>query len=206
MKVLLVNGSPNEKGCTNRALEEVKSELVKNGLEAEIFWLGKSAMQGCIACGKCRILKKCVFEDKVNEFAKTAESADGFVFGSPVYYSGASGSIVPFMNRLFYSHGKEFKYKAAATVVSCRRGGATMTFAELNQHYLMNNMFVVGSQYWNQVHGFTAEDVEKDEEGLQTMRTLARNTAWLLKNIEAGKKAGVALPEHERHIQTDFIR
>ncbi len=205
MKVLLVNGSPHEQGCTNRALEELQAQFAREDAEAEIFWLGKS-MQPCIACNRCAGLGRCVFDDRVNVFARLAETADGFVFGTPVYYSGAIVALVYFMNRLFYAHGRKLMYKTAATVVSCRRGGATMAFAELNQHYLMLNMLVVGSQYWNQVHGAVPEDVEQDLEGLQTMRTLARNMAWTLRCLEAGRRAGVETPRPEPITPTNFIR
>ena len=205
MQVYLVNGSPNQHGCTDRALEEVKTQLEAEGVGAKIYWIGKT-VQGCTACDACDALGRCVFDDKVAAFAELAKNADGFVFGSPVYYGGAAGGMVSYLNRLFYSSGEVFRNKAAASVVSCRRGGATETFGEMNMHYLMNNMLVVGSQYWNQVHGLRREDVEQDLEGLQTMRTLARNMAWALKCLQAGKKAGVELPETEPPVATNFIR
>lgn len=205
MKVILINGSPHKKGCTNRALEEVKAQLIKDGIEAEIFWIGTN-VQGCIGCFQCTTKGECVFDDIVKEFLEKAKTADGFIFGSAVYYASATGSITSFMDRAFFSGKNCFTDKPAASVVSCRRGGATEAFAQMNMYYTMNNMPVVSSQYWNQVHGFTPEDVEKDLEGLQTMRTLATNMAWLLKCIEAGKKNGVALPKREPVQSTNFIR
>ena len=205
MKVMLVNGSPHKNGCTNRALEEIKGQLEKEGIDTEIFWIGTKG-QGCTACFKCHDAGKCVFDDSVNEFLKKAETADGFIFGSPVYYGSIAGSLKGFMDRLFSCGSRYLQNKPAASVVSCRRGGATEAFAQMNMYYTMHNMPVVSSQYWNQVHGFMAEDVEKDAEGLQTMRTLGANMAWLLKCIEAGKKNGVLEPVREQRQVTNFIR
>ena len=205
MKVILVNGSPHQNGCTNRALEEIQQDLTKQGVDAEIFWIG-TTVQGCIACYRCQDLGKCVFDDKVREFIEKAKEADGFVFGTPVYYSSASGSITSFMDRAFYSGGKYLTDKPAATIMSCRRGGASETFAQLNMYYTINNMPVVSSQYWNQVHGNSPAEVEQDLEGLQTMRTLAVNMSWLLKCIEAGKNAGIPMPKREDKIATNFVR
>lgn len=183
-KILLVNGSPNQNGCTATALGEIADTLQKNGVEAEILWLGKKPITDCIACFQCKTNGKCVFNDQVNEIGSRIDEYDGFVFGSPVYYGGPTGRLTSFMDRLFFSvPDKKFAGKLAASVVSCRRGGATSAFERLNQYYLMENMIVVGSQYWNQVHGFTPDDVRKDEEGLQTMRTLGQNMAWVLKSI-----------------------
>ena len=203
-KILLVNGSPNEHGCT--AMGEIADTLQKNGVEAEILWLGKKPMTDCIACFQCQTNGKCVFSDQVNEIGSRIDEYDGFVFGSPVYYGGPTGRLTSFMDRLFFSIPDEkFAGKLAASVVSCRRGGATSAFERLNQYYLMENMIVVGSQYWNQVHGFTPDDVRKDEEGLQTMRTLGQNMAWVLKSIETGKKNNVCPPEYEAKKSTNFI-
>ena len=205
-KILLVNGSPNEHGCTATALGEIADTLQKNGVEAEILWLGKKPMTDCIACFQCQTNGKCVFSDQVNEIGSRIDEYDGFVFGSPVYYGGPTGRLTSFMDRLFFSIPDEkFAGKLAASVVSCRRGGATSAFERLNQYYLMENMIVVGSQYWNQVHGFTPDDVRKDEEGLQTMRTLGQNMAWVLKSIETGKKNNVCPPEYEAKKSTNFI-
>lgn len=211
MKVLLINGSPNEFGCTYTALREVADTLEQEGVTAEIFYLGKKAIPGCIDCGKCRANVGCVFagacafDDKVNEIAARLEEFDGLVLGSPVYYAGPSGQICAFLDRLFQCSGGRMAGKLGASVVSCRRGGAASAFDRLNKYFSISNMHIVGSQYWNQVHGFTPEDVRKDEEGLQTMRTLGRNMAWLLKCIAAGKAAGVADPVYEPRISTHFI-
>ena len=205
MKVLLVNGSPHKNGCTNRALAEVQAQLQKEGVEAEIFWIG-TKVAGCMACYACKKTGECVIKDNLADFIAKAKEADGFIFGSPVYYGNASGSITSFMDRLFFSGGKYLKHKPAATVVSCRRGGASESFAQLNMYYMMSNMPVVTSQYWNQVHGNNPAEVEQDLEGLQTMRTLASNLAWLLKCIEAGKQAGIDKPQLEAWTPTSFIR
>lgn len=205
MKAILVNGSPHENGCTNRALEEIQAQLTKEGVESEIFWIG-TKVQGCIGCFSCTQTGKCVFDDNLSEFLDKAKDADGFIFGSAVYFGSATGSISSFMDRLFFSSSKYVEYKPVASVVSCRRGGASEAFAQMNMYYTMTNMPVISSQYWNQVHGFTPEDVEQDAEGLQTMRTLASNMAWLLKCIENGKKNGIDRPEREAPIATNFIR
>ncbi len=206
MKVVLVNGSPNARGCTYTALSEAANELEKQGIETEILHIGKEPIRGCAACGACGKLGKCVFSDAVNTLAETIAQADGLIFGSPVYYAGISGQLKSFMDRLFYSHGKKLAGKPAAAVVSARRGGCATTFDDINRYFTINCMPVVSSQYWNQVHGNTPEDVRKDEEGLQTMRTLARNMAWLLKCIECGKQNGIAFPQREAVIRTNFIR
>lgn len=205
MKVLLINGSPNEKGCTYTALTEVGKTLQKHGIDTEILYLGKKPVAGCIACGKCHETGKCVFQDAVNEVAAKLDEYDGIIVGSPVYYAGPSGQLTAFLDRLFYPNEAKMAGKLAAAVVSCRRGGASAAFDRLNKYFLISNMHVVGSQYWNQVHGFTPEDVRKDKEGLQTMRTLGENMAWLLKCIEAGRKAGVPFPVYEPRMRTHFI-
>lgn len=205
-KILLVNGSPNVHGCTATALDEMKAVFEKNGVETETLWLGKKPVPDCIACFKCQQNGKCVFDDQVNAVHEKIDEYSGFVFGSPVYYGGPTGRLTSFMDRLFFSvPGEKFAGKLAASVVSCRRGGATSAFERLNQFYLMENMIVAGSQYWNQVHGHTPDDVRKDEEGLQTMRTLAQNMTWLLQNIGAGRANGVCPPEYEPKTFTDFI-
>ena len=204
-KILLVNGSPNEKGCTFTALNEVAQELSRNGAESEILWLGKKPMPDCIACLACKQNGKCAYNDQVNEIAARLDEFGGIVVGSPVYYGGPSGRLCSFLDRLFFSASGRFAGKLAASVVSCRRGGATAAFERLNQYFLMTNMHVVSSQYWNQVHGFTPEDVQKDAEGLQTMRTLAKNIAYLLKAQDASEAAGIAAPEYEPQVFTNFI-
>ena len=200
MKVILVNGSPRKSGCTACALDEVRKTLEKEGIETEIFWIGTSA-QNCIGCRQCALKGKCVFDDNVNEFIEKAKTADGFVFGTPVYYGSAAGGIKSFMDRAFYSGSRYLADKPATTVVSCRRGGAAQAFSQLNMFYTINNMPVVSSQYWNQVHGNTPEEVMKDEEGMQTMRTLAVNMAWMLKALCKETK-----PEREKPVKTNFIR
>ncbi len=206
MKVLLINGSPHADGCTNTALEECARTLRKNGIDTEILWLGTAAMQGCIACGKCRKRGSCVFDDEVNRVSARASEIDGLIVGCPVYYGGPCSQLTAFLDRLFYSASSSFARKPAAAVVSCRRGGATASFERLNKYFEMNNMPLVTSQYWNQIHGNTKEQALEDAEGLQTMRTLAENMAWLLKCIEAGRNAGVKEPVYEKKIATNFIR
>ena len=205
MKVLLVNGSYHEKGCTYTALAEVAKALNANGVETEIYWLGQNQISGCKGCWACKKVKKCVIDDGVNEFVAKAAEFDGFVFGSPVYYASAAGSLISFMDRVFYSGGKFLAYKPAAAVVSCRRAGASTTFDVINKYFTINNMPIVGSNYWNEIHGNTAEEAAQDAEGLQTMRMLGNNMAWLLKCIALGKEAGIA-PETEKKIWTNFIR
>ncbi len=206
MKVLLVNGGPHEKGCTYTALEEVAKTLENNGIETEIMWLGVNPIAGCIGCNACLKTGKCFRNDIVNEFLEKAKECDGFVFGTPVHFASMSGSLTSFMDRVFYGRGELFKNKPACGVVSCRRGGATATFDQINKYFSISNMPIVSSQYWNQVHGNTPEEVRKDEEGMQIMRTLANNMAWLLKCIDIAKKEGLKYPENEKPIKTNFIR
>lgn len=206
MKVLLVNGSPHKEGCTHTALCEVATVLNENGIETELIWLGTGAISGCLGCGSCRKTGKCVIDDIVNTFAEKAQTADGFVFGSPVHYASVGGTMTAFMDRLFYSHGAEFQGKPAAAVASCRRGGASAALDQLNKYFPICGMPIVPSQYWNMVHGNKPDDVKKDAEGMQTMRTLARNMAWLLKCIDAGKANGIEYPVREPGIRTNFIR
>lgn len=206
MKVILVNGSPHKSGCTYTALKEIADELEKNGIEAELFWTGNKPLSGCMGCRSCYDTGKCIVDDMVNEFVLKASSADGFVFGSPVHYAAPSGFITSFMDRLFYSGGRFLANKPAAAIVSCRRGGASSAFDQLNKYFSINNMPIVTSQYWNMVHGNTPDEVRRDLEGMQTMRTLALNMAWLLKCIDAGKKAGIGMPVYEEKQKTNFIR
>jgi len=206
MKVILVNGSPHAKGCTFTALTEVAETLMANGIETEIMQLGTQPISGCLGCGSCIKTGKCFMDDVVNVFLSKAGEADGFVFGSPVHYAAASGHLTSFLDRVFFGKSALFAYKPGAAVVSCRRGGASAAFDQINKYFTINNMAVVSSQYWNQVHGNTPEEVKQDLEGMQTMRTLGRNMAWLLKCIEAGKKSGIPLPEREPKINTNFIR
>lgn len=206
MKVILVNGSPKEKGCTFTALSEVAGALEKNGIETEIFHIGKAAIIGCQGCGGCAKLGKCVYNDSVNEFVEKAKEADGFIFGSPVHYAAASGALTSFLDRAFYSGKPYLEYKPGAAIVSCRRGGATAAFEQLNKYFTISCMPIVSSQYWNMVHGNKPEEVKQDLEGMQTMRTLGNNMAWLLKAIEAGKNAGIDKPKNEVKVATNFIR
>ena len=207
MKVLLINGSPHAKGSTFTALNEVAVTLEKEGIEAEIVYIGNQAIRGCIACAKCREIGHCVFDDAVNEIASKFEEADGIVVGSPVYYASANGTLVSFLDRLFYSTSRKFDktMKVGAAVVSARRGGNTATFDELNKYFTISGMPVVSSQYWNQIHGNNAEEALQDAEGLQTMRTLGKNMAFLMKSIALGKET-FGLPETEAKVATNFIR
>ena len=206
MKVLLVNGGPHKEGCTYTALSEVSKALNNEGIETEIFWIGLKPISGCIACGKCKETGRCVFDDDVNKLGARLDEFDALVLGSPVYYSGPTGQMCSFCDRLFFSNSAKMAGKLAAAVVSCRRGGATASFDRLNKYFTITNMQVVGSQYWNMVHGFTPEDVRKDLEGLQTMRTLGENMAWLLKCIELGKQNGIEKPQYEPITFTHFIQ
>ena len=205
MKVLLINGSPRRNGCTFTALSEVEKTLHREGIETELVQLGAKAVQGCIACGRCKTLGRCVFDDLVNETAPKLEAADGLVVGSPVYYASANGSLIAFLDRLFYSTPFDKTMKAGAAVLSCRRGGASASFDELNKYFTISGMPVVSSQYWNSVHGNTPEEVGQDLEGLQIMRTLGRNMAFLVKSIVLGREK-LGLPAKERRISTNFIR
>jgi multimeric flavodoxin WrbA len=208
MKVLMINGGPHETGCTFTALREVAGELEKQGIETEILWLGKQPLHGCVSCGACKKSGegRCAFEDgHVNEALQKAETADGFVFGSPVHYASACGAITSFLDRFFYA-GKSFALKPGAAVVSCRRAGSTAALDQLNKYFTISGMPVVPSQYWNMVHGNTPQEVRQDYEGMQIMRTLGRNMAWLLKSIQAGRDAGVQPPIYEERVGTNFIR
>lgn len=208
MNVLLVNGSPNKNGCTYTALEEIKTTLTEEGIDSEIFWIGNSPISGCIACMSCMEEGECAIDDIVNEFVAQAENTDGFVFGSPVHYASASGAITSFLDRAFFSSGltgRQFHLKPGAVIASARRAGTTATLDQLTKYLTISEMPVISSQYWNMVHGFRPEDVKKDLEGMQIMRTLARNMAWFLKCKEAGEKAGVPLPKKEERAITNFI-
>ena len=207
MKVLLVNGSPHKNGSTNRALQEVEKTLQAAGVETEIFWIGNEPVGGCIGCGGCGKKGECVFGGPVVEFVRKAKTADGFVFGSPVHYAAASGNMTSFLDRVFYSASAEtFRFKPAAVVTAARRGGNSAAYEQLLKYPGISHMPIVSSQYWNMVHGANAQDVEQDLEGLQTMRALGRNMAWLLSCIEAGKDAGINPPAVEPFQRTNFIR
>lgn len=212
MKVLLVNGSPNRTGCTYTALAEIADTLQKEGTESEIFWIGNKPIAGCIACHSCERTGRCfVKNDKVEEFLTLARQADGFIFGSPVYYASANGSLTAFMDRAFISElvgndNRAFYLKPAAAVVSARRAGTTSTFDQLNKYFTLHQMPVISSVYWNMVHGDTPDEVRQDKEGLWTMRVLARNMAYFLRCKEAADNAGIALPKQEIPVFTNFIK
>jgi multimeric flavodoxin WrbA len=205
MKVLLINGSPREKGNTFTALSEVAKTLQEAGVETEIISIGKGAVQGCIACGMCGRTGKCTFNDDLyyKVWHAVKEGIDGLVIGSPVYYGGPNGSLCALLDRVFYSLGADLQYKVAASVVVCRRGGATATFDRLNKYYAMMNMPIASSQYWNLAYGQTPGQVAQDEEGMQTMRTLARNMVWMLSKLEPN---GGDTPTREPIVRTNFIR
>lgn len=206
MKVLLLNGSPKAKGCTNRALEEVAGALRKEGIETEIFHIGTKNFGGCIGCGSCKKTGKCIFDDAVNVISEKLDSADGLVIGSPIHYAAPSGSILGILHRLAISAGSKLMYKPAATVVSARRGGTTAGLEVLNKVPQYFRMPLISGQYWPMVHGSNPEQVEADEEGLQIMRSIGTNMAWLLKCIEAGKAAGIPTPAPEAGLRTDFYK
>ena len=211
MKVLLVNGSPRKEGTTGAALEQVAKTLRACGVDAEIFWIGNEAISGCIACGKCRELKKCVIDDVVNRFMEQAVSADGFVFGTPVHFAGASGSMTSFMDRLFYSEmygsGRaHFRLKPAGIVAVARRAGTTAALDQMIKYPTIAEMPVVSANYWNMVFGARASDAEQDAEGMHTMEVLGKNMAYMLKCIEAGKQNGIDAPERGKKPFTNFIR
>jgi multimeric flavodoxin WrbA len=210
MKVILVNGSPHQKGCTFTALSEVADTLNTEGIETDFFWIGNKPLNGCIACGTCATQKRCVIDDKVNEFLTIASEYDGFIFGSPVHFAAAGGAITSFMDRVIYADYNggmhSFYLKPAACVVSARRAGTTAAYDQLNKYFGIMQMPIISSQYWNMVHGATPVQVSKDLEGLQIMRTLGRNMAFFLKCKEAGLQKGVTLPKSEKTIYTSFIR
>lgn len=205
MNVLMINGSPNTKGCTYTALSEVAETLHQEGIETEIIQIGNKDIRGCIGCRQCKKTGACVFSDIVNEIAPKFAACDGIIIGSPVYYASANGTLVSFIDRLFYSTSCDKTMKAGAAVVSCRRGGASATFDELNKYFTISGMPVVSSQYWNSVHGNTPEEVRQDAEGMQIMRTLGKHMAFLMKSIQLGKET-FGLPEKEEHVFTNFIR
>ena len=205
MKVLLINGRPNPKGCIAAALQIAAEELSAAGIESETVMVGNKDVQGCIACGQCSKLGHCVFNDIVNECAPKLEEADGIIVGSPVYYGNPNGTVLSFMQRLFYSSTADLRMKVGASIVSCRRGGNSATFEALNQFFGISGMPTVPSTYWNDVHGYTGEDVYADEEGVQTVRNLARNMAFMIKAI-ADARDTHGVPEKNKIVFTNFIR
>ena len=206
MTVILLNGSPHKEGCTARALKEISDTLEKEGIETKTLWLGNDPTYGCRGCLGCVETGKCVLGDKVTQWAPLFESADGIVIGSPVHYAAGSGSLTCFLDRLFYSTGRKLAGKPACAITSSRRGGASAAMDQLNKYFSISSMPIVSGQYWNMVHGSKAEQVEEDGEGLQTMRSLGKNMAWLLKCIKLGKENGIEIPERETPIRTNFIR
>ena len=209
MKVLLLNGSPHEFGCTYTALREVADTLEQEGIDTEIFHIGTDPVRGCIGCGSCRKsgVGKCVFDDdRVNQAIEKAKEADGYFFGSPVHYASAAGAMSAFLDRMFYAGGATMAWKPAAVVLSARRGGTTAAYDQLNKYIGINNMLQVPCHYWNMVHGSTPADVTKDGEGMQCMRALGRNMAWMLRLLEKGQENGLNHPIPEERIFTNFIR
>lgn len=205
MKVLLINGSPRKEGNTSIALKEVSDELNREGIETETIQIGMQVIRGCLACGYCHKNGKCVIDDIVNKISEKFKETDGLVIASPVYYASANGTLISFLDRLFYSSPFDKTMKVGASIAVCRRGGASATFDELNKFFTISNMPVVSSQYWNSLHGREVGEAKEDLEGLQTMRTLARNMAFLIKAIDDAKDK-YGLPEKEKHVMTNFVR
>ncbi|MDO5437923.1 MAG: flavodoxin family protein [bacterium] len=210
MKVLLINGSPNEKGCTFTALEEISKTLNEEGIETDIYYIGKDPIAPCRACRACGKIGRCMINDKVNGFLEYARNFDGYIIGSPVHYASASGGIIPFLDRAFFtdfmSGHNSFIHKPGSAIVSARRAGTTATIDQLNKYFQINQMPVISGRYWNMVHGQNPDEVKKDEEGIQNMRILARNMAYHLKCKDAAQKAGILPPKEEETIYTNFIR
>ena len=206
MKVLLINGSPHDDGCTYTALREVERVLENEGIETKWHWIGRQPVPGCIACGRCKETGQCIFHDAVNELLDESPSIDGMIVGSPVYYAGPTGQVCAFLDRLFFAALGRWDGKPAASIVSCRRGGATAAFDRLNKYFSISSMPVISSQYWNQVHGSSPADVRQDEEGLQTMRTLGRNFAFVLRAMHQAEEQGLERPDPEPRVWTNFIR
>lgn len=205
MKVLILNGSPRTNGNTSIAVSEMKKVFDKEGIETEVIQVGNKDIRGCMACGACGNLGKCVFDDIVNEVAEKFKEADGLVLASPVYYASANATLVALLDRLFYSTAFDKTMKVGASVVCARRGGCSATFDELNKYFTISNMPVASSQYWNSIHGRGEGDAQMDEEGKQTMRVLARNMSFLMKSIALGKEK-YGLPEKEERAWTHFVR
>ncbi len=206
MKALLINGGPHKQGCTNLALEHVARGLAEGGCDSEIVWLGNKPIAGCMACGRCRELGRCVIDDVVNELIPKAREADGIVIGSPVHYAAPAAQAVAAMHRLFYTRAVDWSGKVGASVVSCRRGGSATAFDQLNKYFSISGMPQVSSYYWNEIHGNTPEEALQDEEGLATMQQLGLNMAWLISCIKAGEKSGHPYPGHVHSAKTNFIR
>ncbi len=206
MKVLMINGSPREKGCTFTALSEIASELRRFDVDSEILQLGSGPIRGCVACGGCRASHICVYDDIVNVAIEKAKDVDGFIFGTPVYYASANGSMISFMDRFFYTGHGYCAFKPGACVVSARRGGTTAAYDQMNKYIGISKMIMSPAPYWNMVHGSKPEDVKQDLEGLYIMRSIGRNMAWLIKALAKAAENGVTPPEQEPHVYTNFIR
>ncbi len=206
MKVLLINGSPKANGCTYTALAEVQKALSECDVDSDIFHIGTKPIIGCMGCAACRKTGQCVHNDVVNDIAGRLDEYDGIVVGSPVHYAAASGAMTSFMDRLFYSAGAKLKFKPAAAVVSCRRGGSSAAHDQLDKYFSINQMPIVSGTYWNMVHGSTPADVVQDLEGMLNMRTIGRNMAWLIKCIKKGEEYGINIPTQEEPQRTNFIR
>lgn len=210
MKVLLVNGSPHKEGCTYTALCEVSKALNENGVDTDIFWIGNKPLSGCIACKKCKDNNRCVFNDSVNEFLDIAGDYDGFIFGSPVHWGGACGTITSFMDRVFYADlngkGGRFRLKPAAAVISARRAGTTATWDQMNKYFGLMQMPIVTSRYWNMVHGATPDEVKQDKEGMQVMQVLGNNMAFFINCKNVAMKMVINMPEEPEFVFTNFIR
>lgn len=210
MKVLLLNGSPHEKGCTYTALQEISTQLNNEGIASEIFWVGNKPITPCLACGGCAKSGECIIHDKVNEFLAKAADFDGYIFGSPVHYASASGNIVPFLHRVFISEAASdkniFRLKPGAAVTTARRAGTTATIDQLNKYFQITEMPIISGRYWTMVHGNNPDEVRQDEEGLQNMRILAKNMAYFLKCKQAAHEAGLVAPAKETVVRTNFIR
>lgn len=209
LKVLMVNGSPHEKGCVFTVLTEIADTLRKNDVDSDIFWIGNKPLAGCMGCGTCIGKRRCFCDDTVNDFINRMDGYNGFIFGTPVHYAAASGTMTSFMNRTFFIdefNGDHFAGKPAAAIATCRRSGATATLDQMNKYMADCNMPIVPSQYWNVAHGNTPEEIRQDAEGMQTMRVLGDNMAWLLKCIRLGREANVNFPKQDAHIMTNFIR
>lgn len=207
MKVLMINGSPHEKGCTNTALTVISQELKNQGIDSEVVWLGNGPVRGCIGCGACKNIGKCAFgDDPINAIGEKIKAADGYIFGAPVHYASPCGAMVSAMDRLFAAFGNHMQFKPAASVVSARRAGTTASYDVLNKYIGINSMIAVPSTYWNMVHGNVAEDVLRDEEGVTVMRALASNMAWLLKLLDNAKGTDLEKPVIVPKVKTNFIR
>lgn len=211
MKVLSVIGSPHSKGCVYTALSQVGEALKAEGVDSDVYWIGSRPIQGCIGCMKCVESGRCVFDDKVNEFTHLAQDYDGFLFGTPVYYAGMNGSLMSFMDRVFFSASRQtphpFRLKPAAAVATARRAGSTGTIDQINKYFLHQQMPIISSRYWNMAFGNTPDEILQDREGMQILRVLGKNMAWFLKLKEAGEKAGISIPEQESvRVGMNFIR